>query len=655
MSLSGLFCIITNQERKVNIITPVLLRLFMNRGKPIIKSFASFAPLRFKILSILAICLLWPTIALSQTTPQAALWVTAVDDSDFPTIRLHVSTLASPGGPWPDLTGLSLRENSIPVAYDILTTTVGLDLIIVIDANNTMLATDGPGGQTRWQNVQGIISRYAEEFMDEAGLDRVSLLAPDDGGENGRFLLKNEPSPAAVAAAIQASPPLLVNPTPLNAMMLQALELAEMGAENGRFQAILLLTDAGQIQFQLAFDDLVAQAQAANVPLFVGILGAQADPDERFRANRLSAPTLASSHHLPTPEAADPLFQLVAAQREQFQFVYESLLRRGGRYPLALARGEATALTWLELVLDPPTLEIRPPDLTLRRVGATHDSPLTELQPGRQLLPLHIAWPDGKPRDIQAFSWWVNGRLQPPPDSLTPDERGQLRLEWDVQGAAAGDYILLAELLDDFGFAAASEPVTVQVVEERPLPPTPTPEPSPTPMPEPATVLPDIPDSLNPLQQPWPWLLFAALLALLWWHWRRRQRQRATPEPIAEPIIEPPQDEAPDTTPLVAYLQPWSGEAGRIGSMALLADNVSLGRDGDSADLIFPDPSVSRLHARIIRQNDAYWLYDEGSAEGTFHNYHRLGLAPAPLQDGDQIGLGRVQLRFYLRPMDEEE
>jgi hypothetical protein len=628
----------------------------MNRGKINTNSFApfaSFAPLRLKILPILAICLLLPAIAFGQTNPQAALWVTAVDDSDFPTIRLNVSTLAPPGNPWSDLTGLSLRENSIPVAYETLTTTVGLDLIFVIDANNTMLATDGPGAQTRWQNVQGIVSRYAEEFMDEGGLDRVSLLVPDDGGGNGRFLIQNEPDLAAVAAAIQNSPPLLVNPTPLNEMMLQALNLAEEGGENGRFPAILLLTDAGQIQFQLAFDDLTAQAQAANIPLFVGILGAQADPDERFRANRLSVPTLASSHHLPTPEAADPLFQILTAQRDQFQLVYESLLRRGGRYPLALARGEATTLTWLDLILEPPALEIRPPEHPLRRVGADPDSSLTELQPTSQLLPLRITWPDGKPRDIQAFSWWVNGLLQPPPESLTPDQNGQLWLDWDLRAAAAGDYILLAELLDEFGFAAASEPLTVRVVEERPLPPTPTPEPSPTPTPEPAAVLPDIPDSLNPLQQPWPWLLFTALLALLWWRWRRRQR--ATPEPVAEPIIEPPQDEAPDVTPLVAYLQPWSGEAGRIGSMALLADNVSLGRDADSADLIFPDSGVSRLHARIIRQNDAYWLYDEGSAEGTFHNYQRLGLSPAPLQDGDQIGLGRVQLRFYLRPMDEEE
>ena len=626
----------------------------MEQGRNTPNSFTRFAPLRLRSLLILAICLFLPAIALSQAPPQAALWVTAVDDSDFPLIRLNVSTIAPPGGPWADLTGLSLRENSIPVAYDILTTTVGLDLIIVVDANNTMLAVDDASGQTRWQKIQGIISRYAEAFMDEGGLDRVSLLAPDEGGENGRFLLQNESDPAAVSAAIQASPPLLVNPTPLNEMMLQALALAEAQAADGRFPAILLLTDAGQIQFQLAFDDLTAQAQAANVPLFVGILGAQADPDERFRANRLSGPTLASSHHLPTPEAADPLFQILTAQRDQFQFVYESLLRRGGRYPLALARGEATTLTWLELVLEPPSLEIRPPEQPLRRVGATPDSPLNELQPTSQRLPLQITWPDGKPRDIQALSWWVNGLLQPPPESLTPDSAGQIWLDWELRGAAAGDYILLAELLDDFGFAAASDPVMVQVVEERPLPPTPTPEPSPTPTPEPLAILPAIPEQLDPVRQPWLWGVLAVGVITAVYLLRRR-RQPQPPEPAPEAPPEPPAEDAPAAIPLVPTLELWSGELAGIGRLALPGDNVSLGRDPDAADLLFDDPSVARLHARILRQNDAYWLYDEGSASGTFHNYQRLGLAPARLQDGDQIGLGRVQLRFYLRPMDEEE
>jgi hypothetical protein len=213
----------------------------------------------------------------------------------------------------------------------------------------------------------------------------------------------------------------------------------------------------------------------------------------------------------------------------------------------------------------------------------------------------------------------------------------------------------VAELLDEFGFAAASEPLTLTLIEERPPPPTATPPPTPTSTPEPLAVLPDIPDSLSPLRQPWPWLAAAVLLTLLGWFRRRRRRLAAEPVVRGEELLPPVPDDLPDPTPLAAYLQPWSGQGSGSGLPVLLPDNLSLGRETAVADLIFPDPSVSRLHARIIRQDDTYWLYDEGSAEGTFHNYKRLGLSPERLQDGDRIDLGRVQLRFYLRPADEEE
>ena len=77
--------------------------------------------------------------------------------------------------------------------------------------------------------------------------------------------------------------------------------------------------------------------------------------------------------------------------------------------------------------------------------------------------------------------------------------------------------------------------------------------------------------------------------------------------------------------------------------------NVTLGREADAVDVVVDGAGVSRLHARIRRDDaGAYWLYDEGSAAGTFLNYEQLGLAPRPLQHGDVVQLGRVTLRFRL-------
>lgn len=98
----------------------------------------------------------------------------------------------------------------------------------------------------------------------------------------------------------------------------------------------------------------------------------------------------------------------------------------------------------------------------------------------------------------------------------------------------------------------------------------------------------------------------------------------------------------------VAVLE-WAG--GEVAPVELPAGNVTLGREAGAVDMVVDGPGVSRLHARIRRDDGSqYWLYDEGSATGTFLNHEPLGLAPRPLQDGDTVQLGRLSLRFRLEP-----
>jgi serine/threonine-protein kinase len=69
--------------------------------------------------------------------------------------------------------------------------------------------------------------------------------------------------------------------------------------------------------------------------------------------------------------------------------------------------------------------------------------------------------------------------------------------------------------------------------------------------------------------------------------------------------------------------------------------------DLDSDD---PEAKVSRRHARITLRDGKYFLEDLGSTNGTFVNRGRR-LLPGhlqPLQDGDEIILGKTFLRFQL-------
>lgn len=61
------------------------------------------------------------------------------------------------------------------------------------------------------------------------------------------------------------------------------------------------------------------------------------------------------------------------------------------------------------------------------------------------------------------------------------------------------------------------------------------------------------------------------------------------------------------------------------------------------------DAGVSRLHAAIQRQNGEVAIIDLGSSNGTRVNgVDLLPNRPQPLNDGDEVELGALQLRIYL-------
>lgn len=58
---------------------------------------------------------------------------------------------------------------------------------------------------------------------------------------------------------------------------------------------------------------------------------------------------------------------------------------------------------------------------------------------------------------------------------------------------------------------------------------------------------------------------------------------------------------------------------------------------------------VSRRHAQITRSDNLYFIEDLNSVNYTFVNKQKIALGVAhPLQDGDEIRLGRVLLRFKI-------
>ena len=63
-----------------------------------------------------------------------------------------------------------------------------------------------------------------------------------------------------------------------------------------------------------------------------------------------------------------------------------------------------------------------------------------------------------------------------------------------------------------------------------------------------------------------------------------------------------------------------------------------------SADIEIDEPSVSRRHALIVRQDGQTYLLEDGSRNGTWHNGVRVDRAV--LADGDTIDLGTARLGY---------
>jgi predicted nucleic acid-binding Zn-ribbon protein len=85
-------------------------------------------------------------------------------------------------------------------------------------------------------------------------------------------------------------------------------------------------------------------------------------------------------------------------------------------------------------------------------------------------------------------------------------------------------------------------------------------------------------------------------------------------------------------------------EDGELRTVALTREWTRIGRSL-TADVRFDDQTVSRRHALIVRQPNGVHVHDDRSLNGVFVNGSRV--EGKPLEDGDEIVIGRYRLTFF--------
>ncbi|HSM57319.1 MAG TPA: hypothetical protein VK879_14300, partial [Candidatus Sulfomarinibacteraceae bacterium] len=524
------------------------------------------------------------------------LQITSLDQSRFPELGVNLIVTDGQSRPLSNLQGLRLRENGVPIAdYEIGQETVGLDLIFVIEGDERLLQTDDDGEMTRLQRVRDTILFYSGRFMDVAGRDRVSVIVP--GGESGEVLVQDVTEPEALINAVRGYEPAEIAPMSGASMLQRALDLAQASQAAGRFQAIVLFSDTRGLN-SARFPPVVERAQVMQVPIFGLLLAPAQNEDAVATMSELTTPTRGIHVAIPIATDSSELFQVVQNNAVQTQVRYQSNLTRSGSYTVEVTLGRSQDDATLELDLAPPQVAIALDQRQIRRSGTQIDSPLPELQPAVQPVPVQISWPDGLPRRLASATLRANGLVQ---DAPFIGDRQSLVFDWDISETDAGEYALTVIVTDTLGMTAASETVGVMVEVVRPQP---LPTAIPTATPEPFAFIRDLAPQVTPNDLLSPPVVGAIILFLLLLLVASQQffvldseSGQSTVDGNDATGPSPPDAAQGSDRTLSARLEPLEGALEAV----TISDGATLGRSAADVDIVVDDSTLSPLHASIRR------------------------------------------------------
>lgn len=594
-------------------------------------------------------------VATAQDQP--VIVVTGSDVSDFPIVRITIIAVDGDGNRLEVLPGLSVSEDGSPATIlNLGETAAGFEYIFVIDANETYNDRDQPDGLTRREMVRDSIVEFASSFMNQAQLDRVSIIVP--GEEGTAVLVDRTQFHTSLINEINFYEPENLAETPLNDMMNQALDRAAESRGEGRAQAIILFTDGGQLSDQLEYETITAKAQETGIPIFSVILGARADESEIENVSLLSEPTGGSYVHLEEIASAFPLFALLENNSRQHLVEYKSQISTAGDHTVTVEATGATGSLDISVDIAPPAVEMAVDNsLPIRRVLDSADAPISDAEPAGQPIVARITWPDGYPRVVSQAALLVDGVEQAIVQDPELNDDNLLSIEWDLADIDEGTYALVVRVTDELGIEGESEELPMNVEVARPAPPVETVvavQPTAVPVQPVEEEAKNLADNIGVIgivvgAAALLALFFVVIVAIL-------LLRRRKPVPVVMPVAG--QDSADATQVMMpafaalkaatAYLEPLENAPEHTGMIAVSGENIAIGRDKNLAQIVFVNKSVSRLHARIMTRGGIYQLYDEGSASGTYINYEQVSLTPQNVQDKDDIHFGQVHVRFHV-------
>lgn len=620
---------------------------------------------------------------ISQTAPVSAV-ITAVDASAFPTVDVRVAVRGENGGHLTDLpaAAFALTENGEPVpGLTVSPIETGVQVAFVVAPDDIFSKRDETG-TSRLEYVRQSVADFVRGYpWMRDNLDDISIIAPD-----GPLTLHSRVGSELQAqlAGYDPGPPSAQPVSALLSQVLGAVDVAlPVGPRQGAAAAVVVyasgLSNVTPDQIDLA----AAQARAQGVPVYAVNVSPPIEPESVSAANlrRLAEGSGGQMLYFTMPDGATPIFEAIAGRRAHYRLTYRSTLAASGQAAVAVTvtPAEGTPATSnpasFALTVLPPQIAVTGIPAEIRRDLTASSVGPASVAPDSQVLQVQVTFPDGHPRSLRSLQLLVDGQAVSAV-AAAPFEA----ITWDLAGyTSAGTHDVQVTATDELGLSVTSALAEVVVSVVAPTPPPPW-----TSTARLAAPLAGVGAAALALA-----VLAAGVIALL----RRRPglfarlsaladrdesaqsgphrirvsparpfKATAPPAPVSPQVASKPRlspSRLPRTPADVptgrAHLEVIQLSEASKAPIELIGGPITLGRDPALAVVTFSDRSVSRLHARV--EADAagvFHIYDQGSTSGTWVNYEQVSASGRPLRHGDLINLGRVQLRFRLRPAEAD-
>lgn len=575
----------------------------------------------------------------------------------FPAIEFSLEAYDGQGNFIPDLSprDLVLTEDGQPVNGAMLEMEEpGLQFSVAINPGPQMANTIGGKPQIEW--LRSALADWTRRQPETSGSDfsfatntGLQVIRSRDTGQWSEALANFQPN---------------LTQGELNLFSLTTvLDLASDQVVDSRMKrAILFITPPVSTSLASSLEDLTSRAQQVGARVFIWVtvtdLNSSSQPDtsalQALAQNTGGRFTLVAGQ-----ETIPDLESWLAPLRNIYKVKFLSKVQQSGQHRLGvqIQRDEQSTLeqvlTYSLELKAPNPIFLSPPSRVERTWIEVEGADEPALSPAVLPLQIVIEFPDGYTRPLAATRLYLDGVLAAE-NTAPPYEQ----FNWDLTGlTTSGAHTLRVEAVDSLGVIGSSIESQVEVtVELRPA----------------ESLLQSI--SRRGLIAVGAVLVAGVVLAMVligenrFRGRRKRGERRRMEDPVTQPVPIP-QDNAngkrgkraatePSSWPRISSHHPIPARLIRVtedehpvpGSLVPLnRSEITFGSDARQSVILVEDPSVNKLHARLLRAEDGgFILMDEGSVAGTWVNYTLISSEGVRLKHDDLIHLGRVVFRFEL-------